>query len=95
MEALEDLSYLTSDDRESQAGSKTPVARDLYHDRPDLAMELGKTWGAINALRNDLNHAGKIHSTEPRSLDQIIAEVAQLKAQLQTLAQQATLSTPW
>lgn len=95
LKALKDLSSLASDDRESQAGSKMPGARDFYHDHPDLAMELGKTWGAISALRNDLDHAGKIHSTEPRSLDQIIAEVAQLKAQLQTLAQQATLSTPW
>ncbi len=94
LNALADLSSLAPTERDKQAGSKTPTARDLYQKQPDLAIELGKTWGAISALRNDLDHAGKVHSTAPRSLDQIITEVTQLKAQLQELAEQLELSTP-
>jgi len=91
LRALVELYHLKPEERNRQAGSKTPPARDLYQTQPDLAIHLGEAWAHINKLRNDLDHAGKIHSTEPRSLADIIKEVEPVKSMLLDLAQQSGL----
>ncbi len=73
----------------------TQAACHLIQHDPKTARLFVETWNFVDTLRSDLNHAGKVHTTKPRSLDQIINEVKQLKAQLKNLADQVNLSSPW
>lgn len=86
LSALKDLAQLPPGDRDRAAGSKTPVACRLYKNRPEFSVLLGEIWQAVSDLRNDLNHAGMVHSTTPRSLDEIVSEVNNLHGRLEELA---------
>lgn len=72
---LKDLATLDEAERAKQIGSKTPIAQELWKRNAAYAEQLGSAWGLASSLRNDLNHAGKVHSTAPRSLRDILHEI--------------------
>lgn len=72
---LKELATLDEAERAKQIGSKTPIAQELWKRNAAYAEQLGSAWGLASSLRNDLNHAGKVHSTTPRSLRDILHEI--------------------
>lgn len=92
LKALKELAILDASERTRQMGQKSPRARSLWERDPVGAKALGHAWDLIANLRNDLNHAGKIVSTSPRSLHDVLNEAEQVPGLLRELASLTGLS---
>ncbi len=92
LKALRELAILDASERTRQMGQKSPRARSLWERDTVGAEALGHAWDLVANLRNDLNHAGKIVSTSPRSLHDVLNEAEQVPGLLRELASLAGLS---
>jgi len=91
---LAELERLSPAEREKRIGSVKQVARDLWRGQPDYAELLGHAWEQVSKLRDDLSHAGKVHSTAPRSLDTLLRETQQVPDLLEMVFDRSGLKTP-
>lgn len=93
LKALKELAILDVSERTRQMGQKSPKASSLWAKNPICAEALGRAWHLTAELRNDLNHAGKVVSTSPRPLHDILTEAEQVPDLLRDLAIMTGLSS--
>lgn len=86
LKSLKKLALLGEDERKRQIGQQPNGAQLLWDRDPICAVALGNAWNLVANLRNDLNHAGKVTSTTPRSLQDTLHEVEQIPGRIQNLA---------
>lgn len=91
LKGLKLLYEKSEEERNKVVGQQTPKAQEIYRQNQPLALLLGQTWDNISTLRNDLLHAGKIHSSEPEMIEALDKRVRQVPTLLTTLARAAKL----
>jgi len=90
---LAELASLTSSEHKKRIGSVKKEAYALWQRNPAYAELLGQTWKQVSRLRDDLAHAGKVHTTAPRPLEVVLREAQHVPELLQGVSDQSGLET--